>query len=44
VKRHNGQDAVPLNQRPRRGHLGFQELSRDGTQVMIRNARIAELN
>jgi hypothetical protein len=44
VKRHNGQDAVPLNQRPRRGHVGFQELSRDGTQVMIRNARIAELN
>ncbi len=44
VKRHDGTDAVPLNRRPRRGHIGFQELGRDGTQVMIRNARIAELN
>lgn len=44
VKRHDGTDAVPLNRRPRSGHIGFQELGRDGTQVMIRNARIAELN
>ncbi len=44
VKRHDGTDAVPLNRRPRRGHIGFQELGRDGTQVMIRNARLAELN
>ena len=44
VKRHDGTDAVPLNRRPRRGHLGFQELGRDGTQVMIRNARLAELD
>jgi len=43
VKRHNGQDAVPLNQRPRRGHIGFQELSRGDVQVMIRNARVAEI-
>lgn len=44
VKRHDGTDAVPLNRRPRSGHIGFQELGRDGTQVMIRNARLAELN
>lgn len=44
VKRHDGTDAVPLNRRPRSGHIGFQELGRDGTQVMIRGARIAELN
>ncbi|HAV65553.1 MAG TPA: hypothetical protein DCY13_24655 [Verrucomicrobiales bacterium] len=43
VKRHNGTDAVPLSQRPRRGHIGFQELSRDGASVMIRGARIREL-
>lgn len=44
VKRHNGKDAVPLNQRPRRGHIGFQELSREGAHAMIRNARIAPLD
>ncbi len=44
VKRHDGTDAIPLNLRPRRGHIGFQELGRGGDQVMIRNARIAELN
>jgi hypothetical protein len=44
VKRHDGTDAVPLPQRPRRGHIGFQELSRDGGHVVIRDARIAELD
>ena len=44
VKRHNGKAAVPLNQRPRRGHIGFQELSRAGAPAMIRNARIATLD
>ena len=45
VKRHvEGQTAVPLKDRPRRGHLGFQELSRGGGHVEIRNARIKELN
>ncbi len=34
---------VPLAERPRRGHIGFQELSRGGTFVQIRNARIKEL-
>jgi hypothetical protein len=43
VKRHNGEDAPPLKDRPRRGHIGFQELSRDGAHVQIRNARIREL-
>ena len=43
-KRHNGQDAVPMNQRPLKGHLGFQELSRGGGHVEIRNVRIKELS
>jgi len=34
---------LPLAQRPRRGHLGFQELSRGGAHVQIRGARIKEL-
>lgn len=44
VKRHNGSDAPPLKDRPRKGHLGFQELSRGGDHVMIRNARIKVLD
>ena len=43
TKRHDGSDAPPLRDRPRRGHLGFQELSRDGSHVEIRNARIRVL-
>ena len=43
VTRHDGSPAVPLKERPRKGHIGFQELSRGGGQVMIRNARIREL-
>jgi Domain of Unknown Function (DUF1080) len=39
-KRHDGTDAPPLKNRPRRGHIGFQELSRGGGHVEIRNARI----
>lgn len=34
---------TPLSQRPRRGHIGFQELSRGGAHVEIRGARIKEL-
>lgn len=34
---------APLSERPRRGHIGFQELSRGGGHVMIRGARIKEL-
>jgi hypothetical protein len=40
TKRHDGTDAPPLKDRPRRGHIGFQELSRGGGHVEIRNARI----
>ena len=40
VKRHNGSDAPPVKDRPRKGHIGFQELSRGGDHVMIRNVRI----
>jgi hypothetical protein len=39
-KRHDGTDAPPLKDRPRRGRIGFQELSRGGAHVEIRNARI----
>ncbi|MBN8247458.1 MAG: DUF1080 domain-containing protein [Verrucomicrobia bacterium] len=40
VLRHNGQPAPPIRDRPREGHIGFQELSRDGSHVEIRGARI----
>ena len=44
VKRHNGSDAPPLKDRPRKGHIGFQNLSREEGPVQIRNARIRELS
>jgi hypothetical protein len=44
VKRHNGESAPPIKDRPRRGHIGFQELSRGGDHVMIRNAKIKVLD
>ena len=44
VKRHNGTLAPPVKDRPRKGHIGFQELSRGGDHVMIRNARIKVLD
>ena len=44
VKRHDGTLAPPVKDRPRRGHLGFQELSRGDTHVQIRNARIKSLD
>lgn len=43
VKRHNGASAPPVKSRPRKGHIGFQELSRGNSQVQIRNARIKVL-
>lgn len=44
VRRHDHTLAAPLRDRPRRGHIGFQELSRGNIpHVMIRNARIQEL-
>jgi hypothetical protein len=44
TKRHDGKDAPALKDRPRRGHLGFQELSRGDGHVQIRNARIKVLD
>lgn len=44
VKRHNGQDAPPIKDRPRKGHIGFQELSRGDEHALIRNARIKVLD
>ena len=43
VKRHDDTDAPPLKDRPRRGRIGFQELSRGGAHVLIRNAKITEI-
>jgi hypothetical protein len=44
AKRHDNSPVPPLKDRPRRGHIGFQELSRDGSHVMIRNAKIRVLD
>jgi hypothetical protein len=41
VKRHDGSIAPQVKDRPPRGHIGFQELSRDGDQVQIRGARFS---
>ena len=43
VKRHNGEDAPPVKDRPRKGHIGFQHLSRDADGVQIRKAKLMEL-
>jgi hypothetical protein len=43
VKRHDGSDAPPIKDRPRKGHIGFQHLSRNNEPVMIRGAKIKEL-
>ncbi len=43
VKRHDGTLAPPIKDRPRKGHLGFQELSR-GDHAQIRHARIKVLD
>lgn len=44
VTRHDGRPASPVKDRPRRGHLGFQNLSRGADEVLIRNARIKTLD
>ena len=45
VKRHDNTLASGLKDRPRRGHIGFQELSRGNDQPpMIRHARIKTLD
>lgn len=41
--RHDGTEAPAIKDRPRRGHIGFQELSRGEERVQIRNARIRVL-
>jgi hypothetical protein len=43
VKRHDNTDAPPIKDRPRKGHIGFQHLSRNNEPVMIRGAKIKEL-
>lgn len=42
-KKHDGKDATPIKDRPRKGHIGFQHLSRDSSPVLIRKARLKEL-
>jgi hypothetical protein len=43
VKRHDGSLAPPIKDRPLKGHLGFQHLSRNNEPISIRNVRIKEL-
>lgn len=43
VQRHDGTGAPPIKDRPRRGRIGFQNLSRDDDDVHIRKARIKVL-
>lgn len=43
VKRHDDTDAPPIKDRPTKGHIGFQHLSRNNEPVEIRKARIQEL-
>jgi hypothetical protein len=43
TRRHDGSEAIPIKDRPRRGHIGFQHLSKNNEPVLIRNARIKEL-
>jgi hypothetical protein len=40
VKRHDGTDAPPIKDRPGKGHIGFQHLSRNNQPVLIRGAKI----
>ena len=44
IQRHDGTMASALKDRPRRGHIGFQHLSRRDEPVEIRNARILILD
>ena len=40
IKRHNGKEAPALRDRPKSGKIGFQNLSRGGSPVLIKNAKI----
>lgn len=42
VKRHDGTDAPAIKDRPNRGHIGFQHLSRDNEPIWIRNVKLKE--
>jgi len=44
VKRHDGSLAPPIKDRPRKGHIGFQELSRGEEHAQIRNVRLKVLD
>ena len=44
VLRHNGQPCPKVKDWPRKGHIGFQELSRGDEHAQIRNARIKVLD
>jgi hypothetical protein len=44
VLRHDGKPAPAIKDRPRRGRIGFQNLSRDNGQVEIRGAKIRILD
>lgn len=44
VERHDGTVAPPIKDRPKRGRIGFQELSRGDDRVQIRNARLRVLD
>lgn len=44
VLRHDGTPAPPVKDRPLRGRIGFQHLSRNNEPIWIRNVRIRELN
>ncbi|MBX3443497.1 MAG: DUF1080 domain-containing protein [Planctomyces sp.] len=44
VLRHDGTEAAPIKDRPAKGRLGFQHLSRNNEPVQIRNARIQRLD
>jgi hypothetical protein len=39
----NKTEAPPLKDRPRKGHIGFQHLSRNNEPIQIRNVKITEL-
>jgi hypothetical protein len=44
VKRHDGSDAPPIKSRPKRGHIGFQNLSRGEEDVLIRRVQLKALD
>jgi hypothetical protein len=43
VERHDKSAAPPIKDRPKKGHIGFQHLSRNNEPIEIRNVRIKEI-